>query len=165
MKKRKIMALEAAALILGTILLSSTSAQTIQEESATNENIINLEYEAACFGSIYGTTGYIYGPMVGVAALCGITVYSEDADIYRFCISWGIYKIENLPLGYTYTVTAAHYLNETVTLTSDEPHAQVDFTFYEDDVAKPYSKPIFNIQNIRARLLSKLFSFFLSQLT
>jgi len=153
--KKKIKAIEAAALILGTIILSSTSAQSIQicnstqdscsiqEELTTNENIINLEYEPTCLGSIYGYTTFLDpSSMVGWAALCRVTVRSEEANIYRSCISWSSYKIENLPIGYTYTVTASHSLNEIVTLTSDEPNARVDFVFDKDDAVKNDIKPI-----------------------
>ena len=143
--KNKIFGIGAAALILGTMIIASASAQTIQSDSnihkgdliaeeptTTKETTAAFEDEYPYFGSISGGTFQSYGwTFVGV--LCLIRVKATDAKITRWSISFGFYVIRLLPIGYTYTVTAAPLstgLTETVTLTPDEPHARVNFVFY-----------------------------------
>jgi len=159
--KKKIMAIEAAALILGTMILSVASAQTIHNSNTIyEENLMKeLKEHDACFGSIYGSTFVVHGPKVIDPVLCIVTVNSEDAKITKSCISFGSYKIKKLPLGYMYTVKAGSY-SEDVTLTTDNPNVQVDFTFEEDDVKlknldyQRLFRPIIKIQSILGKLLS-----------
>ena len=144
--KKKIYVIKAAALILGTIILASASAQITQssnyihkgaligeEPAITKENIITFEQKLPHFGSIYGYTTTIVGPMVSVPVACIVIAYSEEARIFRLRISLGAYRIGYLPIGYTYTVKAAPFskapLIKAVTLTADEPNVEVNFGF------------------------------------
>jgi hypothetical protein len=165
--KKKIMAIEAAALILGTMILSVASAQTVQNSNTVHEENLmkELKEHDTCFGSIYGSTVIVRGPMVVDPVLCIVTVYSEEAKIIKSCISFGSYEIKKLPLGCTYAVTAGS-LSEEVTLTVDNPSVMVNFDFGGEKIKlkslnyQRSFRPIIRIQCILEKLLSKPLFFF-----
>jgi len=164
--KRTLLATGAVAILLGVILLPNINATMLKGNAieATAENQIAKEYELnkeieededykpACYGCIYGTTGYFLGwgmyplPYTLVEARIGGNLIGKDRSGLLTCN----YRIRRLPLDQTYTVTASHggilehngkYYRfvpktETVTLTADNPNVRIDF-YLETELTDP----------------------------
>jgi len=178
--KKTILAIGAVALLLGILLMPCINATMLEEdtvettaENGTVEGDVltggaeNEDYESACFGSIYGTTFYLFGwgiyglPFALVEARIGDVVVGKDRSSFLYCF----YRIRRLPIDHTYTVTASSegYIEHngkyfgfipettTVTLTADNPNVRIDF--YLD--TEPTDPP----DNANVQMKSNTYSF------
>lgn len=145
--KKTILAIGAVALLLGILLMPCINATMLEGETvkATTEKQVdnsldlteenkNINSEPVCFGSIYGYTGGHHGwqcyplPRTRVVVRTGGEVVGMDISSIFFCY----YKIQNLPINQTYTVTASYrgFYSETkvVKLTLNKPNVEVGFS-------------------------------------
>jgi len=145
--KKATYAIGVAILFLGVVLMPCINATMPERETvkATTEKQVdnsldltgenkNINSELVCFGSIYGYTYGHHGwqcyplPRTLVVARIGDDVVGMDVSNILF----HYYKIQNLPINQTYTVTASssgfYSETETITLTLNKPNAKVSFS-------------------------------------